>query len=128
VLVAKEELVLQGTTDGLTEIGRCYGKKQMWWEKKKGNENLKGNIPGTDYDQNREIVEYLNYLASMITNDAKCKHKIKSRIAIAKAAFNKKKTLHEETEQEFMEETSNLIHLKHSFVWHRDFDALESRS
>jgi hypothetical protein len=29
----------------------------------------------------------------MITNDASCTHEIKSRIAMAKAAFNKKKTL-----------------------------------
>jgi hypothetical protein len=40
-----------------------------------------------------ENVEYLNYLGSMITNDARCTHEIKSRIAKAKAAFNKKKTL-----------------------------------
>jgi hypothetical protein len=29
----------------------------------------------------------------MITNDARCTREIKSRIAMAKAAFNKKKTL-----------------------------------
>jgi len=29
-------------------------------------------------------VEYFNYLDSMITKGARCKHKIKSRIAIAK--------------------------------------------
>jgi hypothetical protein len=39
-----------------------------------------------------ENVEYFNYLGSMITNDARCKREIKSRIVIAKAAFNKKKT------------------------------------
>jgi hypothetical protein len=39
-----------------------------------------------------ENVEHFNYLSSMITNDARCTHKIKSRIAMAKAAFNKKKT------------------------------------
>jgi hypothetical protein len=40
-----------------------------------------------------ENVECLNYLGSMITNDARCIREIKSRIAMAKAAFNKKKTL-----------------------------------
>jgi hypothetical protein len=40
-----------------------------------------------------ENVEYFNYLGSMITNNAKCKREIKSRIAMAKAAFNKKKAL-----------------------------------
>jgi len=29
----------------------------------------------------------------MLTNDGRCKREIKSRIAMAKAAFNKKKTL-----------------------------------
>jgi hypothetical protein len=40
-----------------------------------------------------ENVEYFNYLSSMITNDARCTREIKSRIAIAKAAFSKKKNL-----------------------------------
>ena len=41
-------------------------------------------------DQNQlENVEYLNYLASMITNDVRCIREIKSRIALAKAAFHK---------------------------------------
>jgi hypothetical protein len=38
-----------------------------------------------------ENVEYFNYLCSMITNDARCTRGIKYRIAMAKAAFNKKK-------------------------------------
>jgi hypothetical protein len=33
-----------------------------------------------------ENVEYFNYLGSMITNDARCTHEIKSRFAMAKAA------------------------------------------
>jgi hypothetical protein len=40
-----------------------------------------------------ENVEYFNYLGSMLTNDARCTREIKSRIAMAKAAFNKKMTL-----------------------------------
>jgi hypothetical protein len=45
-------------------------------------------------DQNQlENVEYFSYLGGMITNDARCTHEIKSRIAMAKAAFDKKKTL-----------------------------------
>jgi hypothetical protein len=35
-------------------------------------------------------VEEFNYLGSMITNDARCTREIKARIAMAKAAFNKK--------------------------------------
>jgi hypothetical protein len=40
-----------------------------------------------------ENVEYFKYLGSMIINDARCTLKIKYRIAMAKAAFNKKKNL-----------------------------------
>jgi hypothetical protein len=42
-------------------------------------------------DQQLENVEYFNYLGSVITNDAGCTREIKSRIAMAKGAFNKKK-------------------------------------
>jgi hypothetical protein len=37
-------------------------------------------------------VEYFNCLGSMITNDARCAGEIESMIAMAKAAFNRKKT------------------------------------
>jgi hypothetical protein len=40
-----------------------------------------------------ENVEYFNYLGSLVTNYARCTSEIKSRIAMAKAAFNKKKNL-----------------------------------
>jgi hypothetical protein len=40
-----------------------------------------------------ENVEYFNYLGNMVTNDARCTREIKYRIVMAKAAFNKKKTL-----------------------------------
>jgi len=35
-------------------------------------------------------MQYFNHLGNMITNDARCRHEIKPRIAMAKAAFNKK--------------------------------------
>jgi hypothetical protein len=37
-------------------------------------------------------VEEFNYLGSMITSDARCTREIKARIAMARAAFNRKKT------------------------------------
>jgi hypothetical protein len=40
-----------------------------------------------------ENVECFKYLGSMLTNDGRCTREIKSRIAMAKAAFNKKYTL-----------------------------------
>ena len=45
-------------------------------------------------DENQlENVEYFKYLGSILTNDGRCTCEIKSRIAMAKAAFNKKKNL-----------------------------------
>jgi hypothetical protein len=38
-----------------------------------------------------ENVESFKYLGSMLTNDGRCTCEIKSRIAMAKAAFNKKR-------------------------------------
>jgi len=44
-------------------------------------------------DQNRlEKVECFKYLSNVFINDGGCTCEIKSRIAMAKAAFNKKKT------------------------------------
>ena len=40
-----------------------------------------------------ENVESFKYLGSILTNDGKCTCEIKCRIAMAKAAFNKKRTL-----------------------------------
>jgi hypothetical protein len=40
-----------------------------------------------------ENVEYFNCLGSMIINDARCTREMKCRIAMAKAAFSKNKTL-----------------------------------
>jgi hypothetical protein len=40
-----------------------------------------------------ESVESIKYLGSILTNDGRCTCEIKCRIAMAKAAFNKKRTL-----------------------------------
>jgi hypothetical protein len=56
----------------------------------------------------------------MLTNYARCIREIKSRIAMAKAAFNKKKTLFTsklQTGLKFKEETSEVLHLERIFVW-----------
>jgi hypothetical protein len=92
VLVAKEEKVLQGMMDRLIEIGRC-SEMEMNVEKL-GDENTKANIPPPQImvDQKQlGNVEYFNYLSSVTTNGARCTGEIKSRNAMVKEAFNKKK-------------------------------------
>jgi hypothetical protein len=64
-----------------------------------------------------ENVEEFNSLGSMITNDARCTQEIKVRIAMAKAAFNKKRTLHQQIRLTVKEEISEVLHFKRSFVW-----------
>jgi hypothetical protein len=46
----------------------------------------------TDQKQIRNV-EYFSYLGNLITSDSRCTREIKSTIAMAKAATNKKKTL-----------------------------------
>jgi hypothetical protein len=63
-----------------------------------------------------ENVEYCNYLGSTITNDERCTWEIKSMIAMAKAAFNKKTFFHQQTGLKFEEETTEVLHLEHGFL------------
>jgi len=41
---------------------------------------------------------------------------IKSRLAMAKAAF-KNKSFHQQVELKFKEETGEVLHLEHNFLW-----------
>jgi hypothetical protein len=55
-----------------------------------------------------QIVKYFKYLDSLI-NDAGCTREIKSRIAMVKAAFNKK-TFQQQIGLKFKEEISKVLH------------------
>jgi hypothetical protein len=94
VLLAKEEMVLQDMIDKLIEIGRCYGM-EMNVEKTKVMRMSRPPFPvKLMIDQKQlENVEAFKYLGSMLTNDGRCTCEIKSRIAMAKAGFNKKRAL-----------------------------------
>jgi len=94
VLLAKEEKVLQDMTDKLIEIGRCYGM-ELNVEKTKVMRISRRPLPvKIIIDQKQlENVESFKYLGSILTNDGRCTCEIKCRIAIAKAAFSKKRTL-----------------------------------
>jgi hypothetical protein len=78
---------IQGIIEILTEVGRHRGM-EMNVEKAK----VMRNSRQPSQVQKPENVEYLSYLCSIITNNARCTRDIKSRIVMAKAAFNKQKT------------------------------------
>ncbi|PNF31014.1 hypothetical protein B7P43_G01180 [Cryptotermes secundus] len=80
--------------DRLIEIGRCYGM-EMNVEKTKVMKISRQPTPVTiKIDQKQvENVKCFKYLGSLLTDDGRCTCEIKSRIAMAKAAFSKKKNL-----------------------------------
>jgi hypothetical protein len=64
----------------------------------------------------------------MITNDARYTREIKARIDMAKAGFNKKRALFtSKLDLRAKEETSEVLHLEHSFVWCGNLDSSEPR-
>jgi hypothetical protein len=82
VLLAKEEMVLHGMIDGLTEIGRCYGIEKTAEETKAIRISRKPYPLQVVIDQKQlENVKHFNYLDSMIRNNARCTREIKSTIA-----------------------------------------------
>jgi len=119
VIMVKEETVLQDMIDKLTEIGRCYGM-EMNVEKTKVMRISRQPSPVTIMIDQKQLenVECLKYLGSMLTNDGRCTCEIKSRIAMSKAAFNKKKdSFYQQIGLKFEEETNKMLHLEHGFVW-----------
>jgi hypothetical protein len=91
VLLAREGKVLQGMIDRLIEIGRRYGMEMSVENTKVMRISRQPAPMKIMIDQKQlENVEYFSYLGNIITNDARCTHEMKSRIAMAKAAFNKK--------------------------------------
>ena len=69
VLMAKEETVLQGMIDKLTEIGRCYGM-EMNVEKTKVLRISRQPSPVTIMIDQKQLenVECFKYLGSILTN------------------------------------------------------------
>jgi hypothetical protein len=93
-LLANEEIILQGMTDRLTEIGRRYGMEMNVERTKVVRISSQPSPINVRIDQKQlEKEEYFKYLGSMVTNDTRYTGEIKSRIAAAKAALTKKKAL-----------------------------------
>ena len=94
VLLAKEEMMLQDMTDKLIEIGRCYGM-EMNVDKTKVMRISRQPSPVKIMIEQKQLEneEYFKYLGNMLTNDGRCACEMKSRIAMANTAFNKKRAL-----------------------------------
>jgi hypothetical protein len=94
VLMAKEETVLQGMIDNVIETDRYYGM-EVNVEKTKIMRISRQPSPITIMIDQKQLenVKCFKYLGSMLTEDGKFTCEIKSRIAMEKAAFNKKKNL-----------------------------------
>jgi hypothetical protein len=80
--------------DKLIEIGKCYGM-EMNVEKTKVMRISKQPFPEIIMIDHKQLenMESFKYFGNILTNDGKCACEIKCRIAMAKAAFNKKRSL-----------------------------------
>ena len=92
--MAKEETVLLGMIDKLIETGWYYGM-EINVEKTKVMRISRHPSPITiTVDQKQlENVKCFKCLGNMLTEDGRCTCETKSRIAMAKAAFNNKNNL-----------------------------------
>jgi hypothetical protein len=122
VLLAKEETVLQSTTDKLIEVGRGYDM-EINVEKTKTMRISRHPTPLQIKIDKKPVenVEEFNYLGNIITNDARCTREIKARIDMAIAAFNKEKTLF--TSKLDLELRKKLVKC---YIWSRAFYCAET--
>jgi len=121
VLLAKEEKVPQDMIHKQIETGRCCGM-EMNVEKTKVMRISRQKFPvKITIDQKQlENEESFKYLGSILTTDGRCTCEIKCRIAMAKAAFNKKRALFTRTLGLGIEEKANEVH---RFIRCTNFDA-----
>ena len=88
--MASEQTVQRGIIGRLIEVGICYGI-EIKMENPKIMRISRQSSPVRIIEQKLfENAECVNYFVSMVTNDTRFTREIKSRIAIAKAALNKK--------------------------------------
>jgi len=86
--------VLHGKLESLIETGRCYGIELNVGKTEVMRISKQLSRVQIVIDQKQpENVEYYKYFDSMITNDARCTCEIKPCIALATAAFKRKKIL-----------------------------------
>jgi len=94
VLLTKGKKVLQDVIDKLIKIGKCYGMETNV-EKTKVMKISRQSLPVKIMIDKKQLenVESSKYLGRISRNDGRCTCEIMCRIAVAKAAFNKMRTL-----------------------------------
>jgi hypothetical protein len=92
--MAKEEKTLQCMFERVTGTGRGCGM-EVNVGKTKVKSISRQPFPSQIMIDQKELdnVEHFNCLGSMVTNDARYTHAVKSRIIMEKAEFDRKKTL-----------------------------------
>jgi hypothetical protein len=102
----------------LIEIGRCYGM-EMNVGKTKVMRISRQSLPVKLIIDRKQLdnVESFKYLGSILTNDGRCTCEIKCTIAMAKAAFNKKRTLFTSTLDFELRKKLVKCYVRHSFIW-----------
>ena len=111
--------MLKGIMDKLTETGRYYGMEMNVEKTKVMRISRRQPHPvTTTIDQKQlENVKRFKYLGSMLTDDGKGTCEIKSRIAMAKAAFNRKEEyFYQQIGLKFEEDISEMLSLGHGSV------------
>jgi hypothetical protein len=105
-------------TDKLTEVGR-YNGMQMNVEETKVMRISRQSSPVQIMIEQKQLqnMEHFKYFGSMIANDARCTGEIKSRISTENSSIQEEDSFHQQTGLEEKQETSEVLHLDHSFVW-----------
>jgi uncharacterized protein YaaW (UPF0174 family) len=116
-------MVLQDKIDKLIEIGRCYGMEINEEKTKVMRISRHSSLVKLMIEQKLlENVKSFKYLGRMLTNDGRCICEIKSMVAMANAAFNKKRAVFTskmdlELRSKLLQRHSWSIHLYASETW-----------
>ena len=80
-------------------------------------------------DESVEQVDSFKYLGCNISSNLNCYQEVKQRTAIAKEAFNKKRSIFcGPLEKELRKEASEVLCVECSVVWCRDLDTTTERA
>ena len=112
----------------LIEIGRCWLEMNVEKSKMMGISRQTSPMHIMVDQTQAEYMDYLNYVRSITTNDARCTQEVKSRIAMPNAFQQEEGSFHQQFGLKFKEETIRVPHLENCFVWCWNLNTSESTS